>query len=397
MAKYNTKSILRQLMKKHLKGRSSEQEKRFLERYYHFFDAEKNILEDLNDEKVAEIENKMFENIIAATKPVKTPTKRIKLQPYQQIAAAILLMLGSYAIYQLVLPEQNNPIALVVAKPTNGKTNDVMLTLSDGRTVKLTDIQSGKVADESGISIEKSVDGTIVYTVKSDMFSNVGENVGENKYNTISTPNGQLSQISLPDGTKVWLNAESSLKYPIAFNEEKRVVELTGEGYFEVAKNKEKPFIVRAKDTEVKVLGTKFNVSAYANDNFTKTTLAEGLVSISREKSSKLLRPNQQALTLENQKDIAISNVDTEEALAWKSGYFMFNNMDIKTVMTMISRWYNIDVEYQGSIENEVFIGTVARFDHLEKLLSTIELTGKVHFKIINQPHKKNKKVLVTP
>ena len=393
MAKYNTKSILRQLMKKHLKGKSSEQEKRFLDRYYHFFDAEKNILEDLNDEKVAEIENKMFENIIAATKSVKTPTKKIKLQPYQQIAAAILLMLGSYAIYQLVLPKQNNPVAGVVAKPTNINQNDVMLTLSDGRMVKLTDIESGKVAVESGTSIEKSADGTIVYTVKSDIFSNASEN----KYNTISTPNGQLSQISLPDGTKVWLNAESSLKYPIAFNAEKRVVELTGEGYFEVAKNKEKPFIVRAKDTEVEVLGTKFNVSAYTNDNFTKTTLAEGSVSISKEKSSKLLRPNQQALTLENQKDIAISNVDTEEALAWKSGYFMFNNMDIKTVMTMISRWYNIDVEYQGSIENEVFIGTVSRFDNIEKLLSTIELTGKVHFKIINQPNKKSKKVLVTP
>lgn len=393
MAKYDIKSDLKKLFKKHLEGKTSEKEKAFIERYYHFFESEKDILDSLSGEKVTELEDKMLANILSATRK-KESTKTIKFIPYKQIAAAVLLALGSYYLYHFLWSDKNhNPIVYAKDKIAEGNENAVTLTLSDGSKLKLEDIQSGNIAEESGVSIVKSVDGTLIYTT----VNQASTELAEMKYNTISTPNGQLSQISLPDGTKVWLNAESSLKYPIVFIGKQRVVELKGEGYFEVAKNREKPFIVKAEDTEVKVLGTKFNISAYSNDNFIKTTLAEGLVAIGKEKTSKLLRPNQQAFILKNQADINISNVDIEEAMAWKNGYFMFNNLDIKTVMTMIGRWYDIEVEYKGQIENEVFIGTVSRFDSIEKLLSTLELTGGVHFKIINQPNKKQRKILVMP
>jgi len=394
MAKYNMRSDLKRIIKNYLRGKASEEEKTFLEKYYNFFDARENILDSLSEQKIAEIGNKMEQHVLSTLRKDKVRPKLIRLLPYKYVAAAVLLIVGIYAIYYIqdhkTVTEEN---IYVNSDLTDSTENVVMLTLSDGKKVKLQDIQSGVVAEESGTKIEKKADGTIVYTTGESTFFDTKEN----KFNTISTPNGQLSQINLPDGTRVWLNAESSLKYPITFIGNQRLVELNGEAYFEVFKNKEKPFIVKAKDTEIKVLGTKFNVSAYSNDNFTKTTLTEGLVSISREKLAKLLKPGQQALSLKEQAGINISDVDIEEAMAWKNGYFMFNNLDIKTVMNMIRRWYNIDVEYQGKIENEVFIGTISRFENIEKLLNTIELTGGVHFKITEEPNKKRRKVIVMP
>ncbi|ADY51668.1 anti-FecI sigma factor, FecR [Pseudopedobacter saltans DSM 12145] len=394
MAKYNFKSDLKRIVKKYLEGKASEEEKAFLEKYYSFFNSEKNALDSLSVKQITDLEDAMEHNILLKLKRHGERPKWIKLFPYKYVAAAVLLIVGLYAIYH-VRSEKSIPdqIARIDERLLDSGENVVMLTLSDGKKVKLQDIESGIVAEESGTKIEKKADGTIVYTASESTFFDTKEN----RFNTISTPNGQLSQINLPDGTKVWLNAESSLKYPVAFIGNKRLVELNGEAYFEVAKNKEKPFVVKAKDSEIKVLGTKFNVSAYSDDNFTKTTLAEGLVSIAKEKTSKLLKPGQQALILNNQSAIDITNVDTEEAMAWKNGYFMFNNMDIKTVMTMISRWYDIEVEYQGKTENEVFIGTVSRFEDIEKLLRTIELTGIVHFKISDNSNKKRRKVVVMP
>lgn len=393
MAKYNIKSDLKRIIEKYLDGKASEEEKAFLEKYYNFFEPQENILDGLSKQNIADLEHKMQHTILSKLKREADRPKLTRLFPYKYVAAAVLLIVGIYGIYYVQRHQAFTDQVVQVNHLADSSDKVVMLTLSDGRRVKLQELQSGTVAEESGTRIEKKADGSIVYTVNERTFSDKDEH----KFNTIHTPNGQLSQINLPDGTKVWLNAESSLKYPIAFRGTQRVVELDGEAYFEVTKNKEKPFIVKAKETEVKVLGTKFNVNAYANDAFTKTTLTEGLVLINKEKLSKLLKPGQQAITLKDQPSITISDVDIEEAMAWKSGYFMFNNLDIRTVMNMISRWYDIDVEYKGKSENEVFIGTVSRFESIEKLLQTIELTGSVHFKITDEPNKKRRKVVVMP
>ncbi len=395
MNEYNIQSDLKKIISKYLDGKASEEEKAFLERYYVFFDKEDDVLNKLTETEVQAIEDKIQIQVFSAIAEKKTRFKIFNLIPYKQIAAAVLLVAGGYIAYQTFWHNGNIGKAgteLTQLNPIDSAENAVLLTLSNGKKLKLEEIQSGVVVEESGAKIEKASDGTITYTVNDNLFSPSAEN----KYHTISTPNGKLSQVNLPDGTKVWLNAMSSLKYPVAFNSQQRIVELSGEAYFEVTKNKAKPFIVKAKNTEVQVLGTKFNVNAYANDDFTKTTLTEGLVSVTNDKLSKLLKPGQQATTFGSKAKIDISSVDIEEAMAWKNGYFMFNNLDIKTVMNMISRWYDIEVEYQGKIENEVFIGTVSRFENIEKLLSTIELTGGVHFKI-EESNKKRRKVVVMP
>jgi ferric-dicitrate binding protein FerR (iron transport regulator) len=208
--------------------------------------------------------------------------------------------------------------------------------------------------------------------------------------NTIQTPRGGQYQVILPDGTKVWLNAASSLAYPTAFTGADRAVKLNGEAYFEVADNKDKPFKVMAGNMEINVLGTHFNVMAYEDENAIKTTLLEGSVKVTNGKISHLLKPGQEGRVDRQSGAFRLLEADANEAVAWKNGVFQFGGASIESVMREIVRWYDVDVEYQGRT-NEHFRGTISRSVNASEVFKMLELTGAVHFTI------DKKKIIVKP
>jgi transmembrane sensor len=188
--------------------------------------------------------------------------------------------------------------------------------------------------------------------------------------------------VVLPDGTHVWLNSASSLSYPVEFAGNERRVKLTGEAYFEVAKNKDKPFYVNSNNVQVRVLGTHFNISAYNDDDELKATLLEGSVQVSKNNSQSLLKPGQQAVINNGADMIRVSQANINEVMAWKNGYFIFNDDNIATILKKVSRWYDVDVEQRGNFEGQHFGGTFYRTKGIDELLKNLEKIGKVHFKI---------------
>jgi ferric-dicitrate binding protein FerR (iron transport regulator) len=258
-------------------------------------------------------------------------------------------------------------------------TNQAILELADGSKIVLDESVSSKIWEESGVVVKKTKDGRLLY----DFEGKAGASA-EPVYHTISTPNGGQYQVVLPDGTKVWLNASSRLKFPTMFEGSERTVELHGEAYFEVVSNKEKPFVVNSERESVKVLGTEFNMSVYPDDAVSKTTLLKGKVEVSPKNNIhqvKMLSPGEQSISLGNA--IRVVKVDTTEAVAWKNGEFMFNRESMESVMRKIARWYNIEVIYNKPIGDDLKIwGSVSRFDNISEVLKFIERTKVVHFKV---------------
>jgi transmembrane sensor len=305
--------------------------------------------------------------------------KTIPLWRKYAVAASVVLILSIGGIYFF---NQRQPLEKIVEPQAKRFKNDVdpggnkaMLTLADGSKISLDDAVNGKIAQQSGITIRKTADGQLVYDIAKDASSNKAP-----QFNTISTPRGGQYQVVLPDGTKVWLNAASKLKFPSSFAQlADRKVELSGEAYFEVTKDKKRPFIVEAANQEVQVLGTHFNVNAYAEGSATKTTLLEGSVKLKSNAKDYLLRPGQQAIVGST---VRIDEVDTEDAVAWKNGNFIFTDNDIKTVMSTLERWYDIEVVYEGSISSIGFNAEISRDRTLIQVLKALEKTGNVQFRI---------------
>jgi transmembrane sensor len=225
--------------------------------------------------------------------------------------------------------------------------------------------------------VSKKNDGLLAYQ------SNSTAPVSQVLYNTISTPRGGQFEVALPDGTKVWLNAASSLRFPTAFTGKERDVELTGEAYFEVAKNKDLPFHVTSAGQVIEVLGTHFNINAYTDEKSIKTTLFEGSVRVAKNLKSAMLKPGEQSIVSNDDANtIRIADdVDADEVLAWKNGKFYFNDADVETVMRQVSRWYDVDIEYKGKSSADRFTGNFTRDLNLSKTLKLLEFTG-INFKI---------------
>jgi transmembrane sensor len=294
------------------------------------------------------------------------------------VAASILTVIGTG--YYFVHFSQRTQRS-IVNKPlksdvTPGK-NKATLTLANGKRIVLSDAIQGKIAEDAGVRIAKTANGQVVYTVVGDHASSL------NQFNTLTTAKGETYKIILPDGTEVWLNAASSLTYPTSFPGKIRKVELNGEGYFEVAKNKKKPFIVNANGAEIKVLGTHFNVSAYPDDRTIIATLVEGSIQMSHDHNVALIKPGEQGITATGQSDILLQNADTEQVLAWTNGHFSFKDESIKDVMKLASRWYNVDVEYlDNNIKQKKLRGTVSRYKNISELLDNIAFTSGLHYRI---------------
>ncbi|WP_256009377.1 FecR family protein [Desertivirga xinjiangensis] len=296
-------------------------------------------------------------------------------------AAASVLLILSFGAFFLLKKEKQQEVIAVKKQEIKPGGNRAMLTLADGRQISLDDAANGELAKLENISIVKTAGGQIVYQIK-DNNSNNTDPSGPIAYNTISTPRGGQYKVILPDGSSVLLNAVSSLKYPTSFSASKqRKVELTGEAYFEVAKDKARPFIVSCNNQTVQVLGTHFNINGYSEEGVTKTTLLEGAVRVKSSGGSVDIRPGEQSLLASNE-TLSVSAVDTEEAVAWVNGNFMFNSQDLGSIMRSVSRWYDTDVQYIDNIASRKFTGSISRYENVTEVLNMLELTGLVHFKV---------------
>lgn len=296
-------------------------------------------------------------------------------------AAAVLIFISTTIF---LLFNNKKEAAIAVKEKTITPDNDIapghdnaILTLDDGRTIVLDSAANGALAKQGNSKVLK-LDGQIVYNKMAN------DHKGKPVYNTIATAKGNQYQLVLADGSKVWLNAASSIHFPAAFTGNERRVEITGEAYFEVAHNAAKPFIVKVNTPsgdggEIEVLGTHFNVNAYADEPDMKTTLLEGSVKIKKASAIQMLSPGQQArLTPDG---IALQkNVDLSQVMAWKEGFFQFDNTDTKTLMRQVARWYDVDVDFQGKIAEEGFSGKISRNVPLSKFLKVLELND-VHIK----------------
>lgn len=292
------------------------------------------------------------------------------------VAASLVLFLSAGLLYyyrgqQASLPEDHSLIVQSVG-------NKAMLTLSGGEQISLEDAQQGDLARKSGIKVTKTADGEVVFTVAD------AHAVKEKAENTLSTPRGRQWQVRLADGSHVFLNAASSISFPSSFSGLKnRIVKLKGEAYFEIAKDKEHPFIVQTEKQHIEVLGTHFNVSNYQDDGYVRTTLLEGTVKIHTENASiadVLLKPGQGACYSGN--TLQITEVDVEESVAWKNGEFSFADEDIYGIMRKIARWYDIEVVYVNKTNKATFDGKISVNRPLTKTLHLLKSTGKVDFQI---------------
>lgn len=255
------------------------------------------------------------------------------------------------------------------------------LTLANGKKIILSAQSDGKLASEAGILISKTADGQLVYEIQA---STAKEN-SQGLINTLSTANGQTYMVTLPDKSKVWLNAASSLSFSAGLiNKGIRKVNLSGEAYFEVAKNSGHPFVVASQGQQVEVLGTHFNVNSYGDESNTRTTLLEGAVRVASDGGKTVvLRPGQQSAVSGNGL-LTTSEVDTEPIVAWKNGLTSFRNAEIKTIMQQISRWYDVDIRYAQGIPGKLFSGEIPRNANLSELMKVLEFSG-IRLKVENR------------
>jgi transmembrane sensor len=312
-------------------------------------------------------------------------TRSRPLWLFKLAAASVVLFLvyGSYRWFNRAKPAPRVAVMHSVYGgdvPAGG--NKASLTLADGRTYDLTTITEGNLSVQPGTTIDKSK-GEVIYGKNALNSAAVA-------YNELRTPLGGQYKIVLPDGSRAWLNAGSSLKYPTAFKGDQRDVEMTGEVYFEIEHDKSRPFLVRVTDKQVKgknmeitVLGTHFNISSYGDEPTMQTTLLEGSVRVNKDEVTTVLTPGQQArvVTGEAAREIAVKTVDTESVVAWKEGRFEFNG-NIREIMRQISRWYDLDVKYEGNVERKSFAGTISRKNNVSEVLKMLEMTGGIQFRI---------------
>lgn len=298
--------------------------------------------------------------------PVVTIKFKRNYLPYIAAAASLVLCLA-VGVYFIL--NQQQPVQSYTSNKAKVEDHKVYLTLSDGRRISLSDAGNGQVAEQAGVKISKTKDGQLIYQ---------GEGAGATVYNTISIPKGNQYQIILPDGTKVWLNAASSLKYPATFaNLKERKVELSGEAYFEVKHDARQPFRVQTRGQVVEDIGTAFNINAYSDEKTVETSLIEGAVKVTDQmaKQSRTIIPGEQTLVSADQA-IQVKKADLQKITAWKNGEFFFKDDDLSSILRQISRWYDVAIVYQGPVPVSKFTGQASRKITLDQMMDIIKESG---------------------
>ena len=356
-----------ELIKKYLNHTCTPEERAIVESWYN---SEAEASESEGDNVDYE---QLDKDIWNALRKTETPVRKIHWPLVAAAAACVIICcLFYYTGHKTDVPKS----VAASANTLLPGSNKAELLLEDGSVLPLTDEKTGLLTKQNGAVINKLEGGRLSYDASQPAI------VNKVTFNTLRTPRGGQYQVDLPDGTKAWLNAASSLKFPTIFNGSERIVEITGEVYFEVAVNKRKPFKVISRGQTIEVLGTHFNVNAYPDEHFIRTTLIEGSVSVSTGKQKVVIKPGEETLLNSDTQQIRIRKIDVEGAIAWKQGYFQFNDEDVKSIMRKLSRWYDIEVDYTKDFEDQRFSGSVSRFEEAAKVLKMLEYTGTVHFKI---------------
>jgi transmembrane sensor len=310
---------------------------------------------------------------IAAEEKVRhiIPVHHSKWLRYSVAASVLAVALSGW--FMLRPGKQAAPTALKTIAPGGNKAT---LTLANGQQIVLNNAQQGLLSKQGAVQIIKVDSGLLSYR-------STGANT-EVTYNTITTPRGGQFQVILPDGSRVWLNAASTLRFPTAFTGRERVVALTGEAYFDIAPNAEKPFSVTVENMKVAVLGTSFNIMAYAEEKKISTTLISGSVKVSCDNDQATIIPGHEAVLPEGTKQFQTHEANIAVAVAWKDGKFLFDDTDIHTIMRQVARWYNVDISYEGDLTGVTLSGGISRLQYISQLLDILETTGNVRFKINN-------------
>lgn len=376
-----------ELAEKWMLGTITDKEKQELSDWYNEgFDNEVKLDRNLEGDR-AELEQRIFSRIRQQTWP-SANTKIKTISRYAVAAVAVILIAFAIVFFRYQSHEQVKLIAETpqpndIAAPTSPR---AVLTLSNGKQIYVDSAGNGSsLATIGNTEIRKTKNGEILY-------SSITKQPVAIEYNTLLVPRGgQVIHLTLSDGTKVWLNSESSLRFPVAFPPGQRNVEITGEAYFEVAKDPERKFIVKSGSFETEVLGTHFNVNTYADESAARITLLEGSVRVTRSggASPVVLSPGQQAMVDSKITKTEISNLNA--IVAWKDGMFVFDNVNIAAIMRQLARWYNFSIHYKGDLQDKHFTGSISRTESAAQVLHMLEMTDVIHFKI------EGDKVTITP
>ena len=380
-----------ELLSKYLEGTTTPEEDAMLESWYIKYQDQS--LTAVDGQTRVDQLAKIRTALVAKSDPVNADDEQLPvisgkttrlLWPLRKIAvaAAVLIIGFSAGMFYYSNNAVNDHRPEFTKDIAPGK-NGAMLTLANGKQIYISDAAAGNIAEEAGVSISKTADGQIVYQVKEG-------NANNPQYNTLQTRKGQQTQIILPDHSKVWLNAGSLIKYPSSFAALKdRKIELTGEAYFEVAKVKNHPFIVKTALQEVQVLGTHFNINSYPDEPKLITTLLEGSVKVNYGKYDLMLKPGQQSVLKLNQaatitpSDMKINQADIAEAMAWKNGFFRFEEEPLESVMRKVARWYNVEVTYVPGVPKNILLGGfISRNKNISAVLEMMTRTEDVRFKM---------------
>ena len=373
-----------QLADKWLEGSiTAEEKKEFIDWYNRFDDAEL-VLAPEHEPVIRELETQMLtairKRIAADAAPAaKRPQGSVfHLSRWKVAAAVVLVVVGAGTVWMGRNPVKQYVLSAPPRTPADipPGTNKAVLTLADGSTIALDSAHEGSLTQQGKTQLLKTGDGALRYKTLA------GNEHTAVTYNVLSTPMGGQYRLDLPDGSKVWLNAASSIRYPTAFTGSDREVEVSGEAYFEIAKNTAMPFRVHTvghlgehNPMNIDVLGTHFNVNAYADESSIRTTLLEGGVRVTKGKNTGLLKPGQQ-VTLEGDGPFRwIPDADVDQAVAWKNGVFEFDDEEVPAIMRQIGRWYNVDVVYEGPVPTDRFTGSVSRSTSLSGVLKILKLS----------------------
>lgn|SRR5690606_973609 len=358
-----TEKEIHALIEKYISGKCLPEEKEFLERWY-ADELQKRISEN-NQGNLQAVKDELWERIIDERPEITK--RRIAWRVWASVAAVLLV--GFFVIYQSQETQHTykTPEEKIVAHPQHVMPggNKAILTMGDGKQFVLTDEEEGVIEEGDGFVIRKQEDGLVSFEIID--YPNHVASIN----NTIETPKGGIYQVVLPDGSKAWLNSASSISFPSNFSKEERKVSIKGEVYFEVQRDVSRPFRVEASQQQIEVLGTKFNINAYADEPYIRTSLLEGSVSVKGAQREHVLKPGFEMITNKNGKD-RIAKADIEAIMAWKEGVFQFDRVELGVLMRQLARWYDVEVIYTGGYPKDEFVGKIKRNEDIQKVLDIL-------------------------
>jgi len=364
------------LLERYAAGTATPEERALVERYFlHYLDNRGSLPEEKETERAT---GEAWQTIQA-----HTGAKRSRVNPIRRwsVAASILIACSVGAYLFLHKPNHPQQVAQVSQHDRLPGRNQATLTLANGQKITLTKGLSGKLAQQGSTSISVNGGNAIAYQSAA-----ISSSVTTVQYNTLSTAKGEQSPypLVLADGTKVWLNAQSSITFPTAFTGKERLVKVTGEAYFEVAHRSAQPFRVNAGNQVIEDIGTHFDINAYGDEPAVHTSLLEGSVKVSLDgvKNAIYLKPGQQLIKADGQ-SAKIKTIDPDDVIAWKNGYFQFSKEPLADIMRQVSRWYNVRVVFRDeSLKGETFNGSISKYAYVSQILKKMEITGTVHFEV---------------